>query len=128
MCALAPELTPQAIMEAMRKRRCYATTGVRLRIEFEINDHMMGEEFDTDEIPSIRATVTGTPRSELKWIHIVRNNETIHEYGGEGIESRISFADRDAPGGTSYYYLRVICEDGNMAWTSPIWVNRPETT
>lgn len=121
---LAPELTPEAIFEAMKKRRCFATTGVRIRMEFEISGAMMGDEIDLSELPSIRFDVTAVRESELKWIEVVRNNETILQYGGEGVNTRFTFADREAPEGTNFYYLRVICEDGNMAWSSPIWVNQ----
>ncbi|GAB4313181.1 MAG: hypothetical protein Kow0059_04230 [Candidatus Sumerlaeia bacterium] len=127
MGVLAPELTREAIFQAIKKRRCFATTGVRMRVEFEINGAMMGEEVQISEAPRVRVDVTSSPESELKWIEIVRNNETILRYGGEGIRSFFTFTDDDAPAGESWYYLRIQCEDGNMAWSSPIWVNWQKT-
>ena len=35
-----------------------------------------------------------------------------------------SFVDNEAESGESYYYARVIQVDGEIAWSSPIWVNR----
>ncbi len=119
-CILAKELTRESLWDALKKRRCYATSGIWLRMVFEINGHMMGEEFETSEPPVIRIDVNA--ESELKWLEIVRNNETIYRYGGEGFRSRFSYEDTNAPKGVSYYYLRVVCEDDNMAWSSPIWV------
>jgi hypothetical protein len=40
----------------------------------------------------------------------------------DGYTARATFSD-DAPAG-SYYYLRVSQTNGQMAWTSPIWVER----
>jgi hypothetical protein len=36
---------------------------------------------------------------------------------------KLSFTDADAPSGqTSYYYVRVEQADGNLAWSSPMWI------
>jgi hypothetical protein len=40
----APELSRAAIWEALKARRCYAVTGDRIRIEFAVNDVIMGGE------------------------------------------------------------------------------------
>ncbi len=117
---LAKDLSRESIWEALKARRCYATSGIWVRMVFAINDHPMGEEFETSEKPSIKVDINS--ESELKWIEIVRNNKTLYTYGGEGCHSWFTYKDEDHPGGVSWYYLRVICEDGNMAWSSPIWV------
>jgi hypothetical protein len=41
-CVLAPELTRQAIFDALRERRCYGTTGPRIDLDFTVNGHPMG--------------------------------------------------------------------------------------
>jgi hypothetical protein len=120
-CILAKELTPQALFEAMKKRRTYATSGIKMRIVFELSGAMMGEEISLSEPPKISVNVM-CPH-DIKWMQIVRNNDTIYSYGGEGYQSRFSYKDEKIEPGASYYYLRVITEDGNMGWSSPIWVN-----
>jgi hypothetical protein len=59
-CVLAKELTREAIFEALRARRCYATTGQRILLDVSCNGHQMGEEFRTTEPPTIRCRVVGT--------------------------------------------------------------------
>lgn len=121
---LARERTREAIFEAMRSRRTFATTGVKLRPEFTIDGRIMGEEFEADGPPVVSVDVSSPV--ELKWIVLVRNNEDLYRYGGEGFRSRFTYTDEAVPEGrTSWYYLRIVLEDGNMAWTSPIWV-RPK--
>ena len=119
-CLLAKDLTREALFEAMKKRRAFATSGIKMRILFEISDAMMGEEIELSEKPEIRVNVT-SPK-DMKWIELVKNNKTIYSYGGEGYQSRFTYVDEKASPGESYYYLRVITEDGNMGWSSPIWV------
>jgi hypothetical protein len=121
--ALAPRLTREAIFEALRRRRTYATTGIKPLLDFRINGHLMGEEISVPAGPiTLTANVIGDV--ELKWIEIVRNNELWYSYGGEGWQSRITIRDDEVPPGTSWYYLRVEFESGDMAWSSPIWVTR----
>jgi len=120
-CILAKDLTRNALFDAMKKRHTYATSGIKMRIVFEIAKAMMGEEISLSEPPKIIVNVMCP--EDMKWIQIVKNNETIYTYGGEGYYSRFSYVDEKIEPGVSYYYLRVITEEGNMGWSSPIWVN-----
>ncbi|WP_461071774.1 DUF3604 domain-containing protein [Streptomyces pseudoechinosporeus] len=43
-----------------------------------------------------------------------------------GTERRLTWTDD--PGGAAYYYVRVIQIDGEMAWSSPVWVDPEEPT
>jgi hypothetical protein len=123
---LARELTREAVFEALRKRRCFATSGIFMRMVFEVNGAPMGSEIEADEAVQIKVDVAS--ESPLRWLEIVRDNETVHSYGGEGHRSAFKWTDPEwserEPGETSYYYLRVICRDDNMAWSSPVWVTR----
>jgi len=122
----APALTREAILDAIRARRTFATTGVKLQIRFSVADALMGSAVETADPPAIRVDVAVPPEEgRLAWLQIVRNGTVVHRYGGEGQRSRYTFVDEHAqPGATSSYYLRVTLADGNMAWSSPIWVQR----
>ncbi|MER5214893.1 DUF3604 domain-containing protein [Streptomyces sp. NPDC002838] len=43
-----------------------------------------------------------------------------------GTERRLTWTDD--PGGPAFYYVRVIQTDGEMAWSSPVWVDPEEPT
>ena len=62
----------------------------------------------------------------LKSIDIFRNGKVVHSAGIAGAEARFRWQDNNLPPGdkAAYYYVRVIQEDSNMAWSSPIWVSR----
>ncbi|MFW5869059.1 MAG: hypothetical protein ACOCX2_14635, partial [Armatimonadota bacterium] len=71
---------------------------------------------------------------EIDRIEVVRNNETVErvEVGRE--QETLTYTDpmplaevpavsEQAPD-VVFYYVRVIEADGNMAWSSPIWLGR----
>jgi hypothetical protein len=121
---LAPELTRDAIFDALKNRRTFATTGFKMRMGFKINGALMGSEITSDGPPRIHVDLV-VPHTDIKWVDVVRNNETFHRHGGESLHTFFQLTDEDCPvGRENWYYLRVILDDNNMAWSSPIWVTR----
>jgi hypothetical protein len=58
---LAPALTRDAIWAALKARRCYATTGERILLDFHAGDARMGDEVALrGALPPFRARVEGT--------------------------------------------------------------------
>ncbi len=122
---LSDKLDRQSLFDAIYERRCYATSGVPIVLDFRINGAIMGSEIVTSDKPLLTVNVEGT--DALRSVEIIRSG---HVFGGmqmqpgEGIAT-IQFEMEDTmliPGEGAYYYLRVLQEDGNMAWSSPIWV------
>ena len=68
--------------------------------------------------------MTGTRCSCLRQIDVIRNNRFIHNLAPMEREVSFTFADNQPPSGETYYYVRVIQADDQMAWSSPIWVVR----
>ncbi len=120
----APELTRDALFDAIRKRRCYATTGKRIFVEFKLNDSMMGDvaRLAPDEPPVISYRIGGAER--LLEVQVIKDGKALHRWLCEDDTAAASFTDVTPGRRDSYYYLRVIQADGEMAWSSPIWVAR----
>ena len=119
----AKENTAESIFEALRARRCYAFTGGRMRLDFRINGHYMGEEFSlaAGEVRTIWfdfAADSGVDR-----ITLVKNERDFMIFRGRG---RQLFFDYRAERECDCYYLRVITEEGRWCWSSPIWVRSAE--
>ncbi len=122
---LARDNTLESIFEALRARRCYGLMGGRILIDFRIDGHYMGEEFDTDaDERSVWFSVTAD--QAIRRISLVKNCEDYMHFDGMPAHPKkyeyllVDYAGR---GDRDYYYLRVELEDGRFAWTSPIWVN-----
>jgi hypothetical protein len=122
-CILAEEFTRQGLVDAIRKRHAYAATD-NIVLDVRMGTlGIMGDEVLTD-IP--RLDVVGLGTGPLNRVEILRNGEVIHTEPakGDAAEARFHWEDPVPVKGTkaSYYYVRVLQKDGQMAWSSPIWV------
>lgn len=119
----AEELTRHGIFEALRARRCYGTTGVRIIVETFIEGHPMGSEIawaDPARHRELHINVWGT--DELDQITVVKNNRDVHCFGVKLDQAEVVWCDRTLAVDGDYYYIRVVQKDGNRAWTSPVWI------
>src|SRR4029079_11849259 len=57
---MAPELTREALWDALAHRRCYATTGERILLEVFAGAASMGDTLETDTTPAFDVRVEGT--------------------------------------------------------------------
>jgi len=73
---LAPELTREAIFDALRRRRCYAVTGDRILLSFCLNGRRMGEAIPY--APERRLSVAVTGWDQLDRVEVLKNNRVIH--------------------------------------------------
>jgi uncharacterized protein DUF3604 len=122
-CVLAPELTRESIFEAIQKRHTFATTGVKCRLDFRVNNYIMGDEFTTNESKvQIKAQVDSP--QDIKWVTVVKNNKDLYKAGAAGYTPKLTINDPEVDEGENWYYLRVEFENGEMAWSSPVWVTR----
>jgi hypothetical protein len=119
----AEDLTREAVFDAIRNRRCYATTGKRIVVDFKIDGHWMGEEFRSRSAPHIAVKVVGT--APIASVTVVKNNQDYLRVEGEGTEVQFEFDKTEPPRETDFYYVRVVQQDFEMAWASPIWISRP---
>jgi hypothetical protein len=78
---LAEDLTLAGIHEALRARRCYATTGERILLQVTADDHLMGEEFRTGAPPTIAVSVTGT--APLEEVTVFRGLVPVYHHALE---------------------------------------------
>jgi len=131
----AEELTREAVWEALLARRCYATTGPRIIVALRSGEAWMGSEVPLTadrERPSTRSG-RGEPveprtfdievvgAEALKRVTLIKNGQARFILPGEGQVLSTTVTDSEGPGEPAFYYLRVEQEDGEMAWSSPLW-------
>jgi len=119
----SPELTREAIWEAFRRRHVYGTSGPRIILNFRVADSPMGSQVrraaSDGPVPLALRAVTC---DEIETIEIIRNGEPVFVEKGDGIFAQLLLEDPQPLSGTSWYYVRILQKDGNMAWSSPVWV------
>ena len=123
-CLIAEELTPEGLLEAIRARRAYAATdNIILDVRFHGSDgeHLMGEAFRSATPVRITADLTGT--QPIRRVDVIKDNRIVYSVTPDQKRVEFQYADNASAPGESYYYLRVIQEDGEMAWGSPAWVD-----
>jgi hypothetical protein len=73
---LAPEATTDAVFDALRNLRSYATSGQRILLDASLNGKAMGTRQAATDRRAIEVEVAGT--SPIDRIDVVRNGEVIH--------------------------------------------------
>ncbi len=115
------------IVESMRQRHAYAATD-NIVLDFEAEEpngkrHLMGDAFAiSGDGPKLTARIFGT--DEIRQIDLIRNNEFLYTQKPNRKNVDFAYVDQSPKPGESYYYVRVMQLDGNLAWSSPIWVKR----
>ncbi len=123
----APELSRPAILEGLRARRTYATSGPRILLDVELDGARGGQRFVLPpgaSAPSLRVSIAA--QGPLSTIELVRSGAPVALVDARGhldVEQRF-----DLPGLTAgeYVYVRVTQANGGLAWSSPIWVHAAE--
>jgi len=121
----APDLTRESVFQALYDRRCYAATCYGIVVDFRADGHLMGEEYAAEKAPEFNMKLRA-PTAILS-VEILRDSRVVQSWPGDGesfgAECRLTWTD-DAPmsGATRWYYIRVILENREMAWSSPIWI------
>jgi hypothetical protein len=87
------ELSRKGIMEAMQSKRCFATTGDKMIVDFNVNGETTGSTIETSNAPNLNTKVKG--QRELEKVEILRNSKIIKEYA----------------------LLNA------LAWSSPVWID-----
>ncbi|MEO7649421.1 MAG: DUF3604 domain-containing protein, partial [Bryobacteraceae bacterium] len=122
-CVIAEDGTREGLMNAMRKRHTYAATSNILmdyRLSAGGKAAIQGDDIVSSSLPELSAKIVGT--GALSRVVIVRDNEYIYSQQPQGETFDLKYRENSLTKGQHYYYVRVDQKDGNVAWSSPIWV------
>jgi hypothetical protein len=122
-CTLAADGSREGLVDAMRQRHSYGATDnivLDYRLQAGGKEYLQGDIVTVPRDFRLSVKISGT--APIRQIDIVRNNQFIHNRQNLGRDVSFTFIDNQPSSGESYYYVRVIQADGQMAWSSPIWV------
>ncbi len=118
--AWAEEASRDGILKAFKQRHCYGATD-NIIMDVRCGRHMMGDEFSTSQPPRLQIRAIGTqPIAELV---VVRNNRVVYSHTPEQQDVSLTYEDNNPQRGVSFYYVRVMQADGELAWASPMWID-----
>jgi len=120
----ATDLTRDSIWSSLWNYKTYATSADRIYLEVFIDGHPMGSEFETTGSVKIEAYIIG--KTDSLSAVLIKNNQKIASY--ESSNGVIEIDLQEDPGvGEHFYYIRVTQDNGERAWSTPIWVSADET-
>ena len=118
---LSDGLSEEAIYDAMKNYRVYATEDNDLSILYSLNGNAMGSILDEQEEIHITAEISDPTDTagETKVEVIVNGGQTLAEKTFTGGSATVEFDSLST--GYGYYYLRVTQADKDIAVTAPVW-------
>lgn len=114
------DFTRKGILDAMDRRLTVAATD-KIFMEFSCNGKPLGSTIAADQNPQLSWTVEGT--APIERLTLVRNEKNCKVFAPNSKTVTRSWTDPNPLPGENRYYLRIEQVDGNMGWTSPVWVN-----
>ena len=120
---LAEERTREAVLDALRARRSYASNGPRIVLRASLAERPMGSTLPHAAVAGgaelrVRVAAPG----ELHQVELVRSGAVARVFPGEGrrdLDVRERLDDLE-PG--EYLYVRVVQIGGGAAWSSPFFI------
>ena len=139
---LAEQNTRESVLEALRARRTYATTGQRIVLDLRLDGHHMGAAIPAESLEDgtalMEMTVLGT--APLTRLEVIRSGEVVQRLdadalgqAGGGQPHWTGELRLDGLKAGEYVYLRLTQQGEGapgMAWSSPWFIDSagvPET-
>jgi hypothetical protein len=117
---LAEDNSREAVLKAIRARHAYAATD-NIILDVRSGDHIQGDVFISEGRPKIEIRIEGT--APVEKVEIIKNNKFVFtDHPKKTSSVQLIYEDAEAKRGESYYYVRVQQADGQMAWSSPMWI------
>lgn len=116
---LAPRLTRENLMAAVKQNRTYATQDKNLKIIYKINNEIMGATLNNPEKLSVSIKASH-PSQNIGTITVFADGHSIVTSGYfDTTEAEWNF---ELPALYSYYYIRIDMPNSKFAVTAPVWV------
>ena len=120
---LSPTVTRDAILEALRARRAYATSGPRILLRVTLDGEPMGSALGAG--PARRLAVEVVAPRPLVRVDIVRSGRSVETLSGHS-RREMSFERTLAElVAGEYVYVRAVQEGDGAAWSSPFFIDPP---
>ncbi len=119
---LTDDFSHAGVRDALRARRCYATSGPRILMRFAIGKSRMGGVLSAQEALDAPLFLQVLGTAGIKTVDVVMRGERVTSLAADGqLEFAVSATLGDLRAG-DWVYARVVQVDGGMAWSSPIFI------
>jgi uncharacterized protein DUF3604 len=124
-CLITDDFSREGLLDAIRRRHSYGATD-NIILDFRARSggatYLMGDIFSAAAAPQIAVRVIGT--GPIHQIDLIKNQRFVYTARPGTKEAGFEFTDQEFGAGESWYYVRVLQQDGQIAWSSPIWITK----
>ncbi len=129
LVVLAPSLTKSNLIAAMKARRFYATQDLDTKINFTVNNQVMGSVFSGNAVPVIN--IVGTDPTAP--VGAIKNIKLMYGIPGSGVlptqlssstTGTLAYSHTSLAIGTSVYYYVDMTINGKRSISAPIWYTK----
>lgn len=121
-CVWAEEATRESIFRAMQARRTYGATD-KIWLKVTAASHWMGELVTAAKMPKLLLEAQGT--AIIRKVYLVVDGKIHETFTTE--QQTLDISHQLNLAGKHYVYFHLVQEDGNEAWSSPLWFNIDST-
>lgn len=118
---LAETLTEEALYDAMKDRRVYATQDSDLTVYYTLNGAVMGSILPKSEEAEITVFLSDPTDEAIGKVEVIADGGVVLDSADVGTPAQV--LELSVSGGHSYYYLRITQPDGDVAVTAPVWMD-----
>ena len=118
---LAETLTEEALYDAMKDRRVYATQDSDLTVYYMLNGAVMGSILPKSEEAEITVFLSDPTDEAIGNVEVVTDGGAVLVSEYVGTPSQV--LELSVSSGHNYYYLRITQPDGDVAITAPVWMD-----
>ena len=121
---LTDDFSEEGLYQAIREYRVYATEDKNLEINYTLNGQMLGSIIEeVPEMANINVTVYDPDRTDsISRVEVVVNSGAVAYTWSDPAQLSRGELSCSIPAKYSYYFIRVIQGDGDIAVTAPVWV------
>jgi hypothetical protein len=119
---LAPELTRDALFDALLSRHTYATTHGDILLHFFGDGEMQGGVLSERDTVRLNGEIIST-NGDISLIELMGDGEVVASWHPQQASSFRFDTTEEVGDAGHYFYVKVTLENGHQAWSSPIWVN-----
>jgi hypothetical protein len=117
----AAERSRESVFRALYDRHVYATSGDRIILEFQADQHPPGGEYQSETPPSLEMRAVGTDL--VTRVEFFKNGQLAHVITPNRQTVHTTWRDPEFDAHhMNYYFVRVVQANNEEAICSPVWV------
>ena len=119
---LAKELTRESLIDAMKNRRCYGSEDSNLKINYTLNNQVMGSiTGKSGDMAHIVVDYKDTSDDKIDKIKVIVDGQK--EIANKTVNNSEGTVTFDVSSEYKYYVIEVYEKDNDFAITAPVWID-----